>query len=215
MINQLSNNKPSGYQSVDCDPGTPISGRTASNGSYQILKVANDGGLLTNGGVPASDVNYQIEAVPPTPVGSVGLIATTVIIANNLVVTNAIQAGWYQVSPSIVIESTGAGSVSVMLVKQGSPIEIYASTLILGTDPFALSMATANGGGMGCVWHNLPLNRIGSTLSYATGGNANVLEKTVYLEAGTYRMVVIVDTAITTTGGGDIITALNSLIQVA
>ena len=49
----------------------------------------------------------------------------------------------------------------------------------------------------------------------ATGGNANTLEKTVYLEAGSYNLAVVVDTAITTAGSGQIFASLQNLIQVA
>jgi hypothetical protein len=216
MITQLSNNKPSGYQSIDCDAGIPISGRTASNGSYQILKLSDTGSLLVQSTVDASGVSYQIESNVGTPTGVVGAKASGIFLGDTDVITTAISSGTYTISPSFVAEANSGGAITLILVKVGSTLEAYAGTLNAGTDAFSPSLANITAGGIACLWHTLPLtNRISGTIMSAVGGNANTLEKTVYLEAGSYRMISVVDTAINTAGTGQIIVSLQSLIQVA
>lgn len=216
MITQISNNKPSGYQSIDCDAGTPISGRTASNGSYQILKLSDTGSLLVQSGISASGVEYQIEFQTAIPTGIVGGKVAGIYLGDFAVITTSISAGWYSISPSFILEAVTGGSISLILVKAGTILDAYASGLVAGADPFAPTMPQITGGGFACMWHNLPLtNRVSNQIMSATGGNANTLEKTVYLEAGVYNMIAVVDTAITTAGGGSAKVGLQNLIQVA
>lgn len=216
MISQISNNKPSGYQSIDCDAGIPISGRTASNGSYQILKLSDTGSLLVQSGIGASGVQYQIESNIGTPTGAIGGKVAGIFLGDFNVITSAVSSGWYTISPSFIAEAVSGGAVTLLLLKIGSTLETYAGTLAGGTDAFSPSLADISGGGIACIWHTLPLtNRLSGTIMSATGGNANTLEKTVYLEAGAYNLVVVVDTAITTAGSGQIFASLQNLIQVA
>jgi hypothetical protein len=216
MISQISNNKPSGYQSVDCDAGIPISGRTASNGSYQILKLSDTGSLLVQSGIDASAVAYQIESNVGTPTGAIGGKVAGIFLGTTAVITTAISSGFYTISPSFIAEANSGGAITLILVKVGTTLDAYAGTLNAGTDAFLPSLANIQGGGLACLWHTLPLNnRLSTSIMSATGGNANTLEKTVYLEAGSYNMISVVDTAITTAGTGQIIVSLQSLIQVA
>lgn len=216
MISQISNNKPSGYQSIDCDAGIPISGRTASNGSYQILKLSDTGSLLVQSGVGASSVQYQIESNVGTPTGAIGGKVAGIFLGNFNVITTAISSGWYTISPSFIAEASSGGAVTLILIKIGSTLDTYAGTLAGGTDAFTPSLADISAGGIACLWHTLPLtNRLSTSIMSATGGNANTLEKTVYLEAGSYNLAVVVDTAITTAGTGQIFASLQNLIQVA
>jgi hypothetical protein len=216
MINQLSNNKPSGYQSVDCDAGIPISGRTASNGSYQILKLSDTGSLLVQSGINASGVQYQIESNFGTPTGALGVKATGIFLGVGNVISTAVSSGWYNINPSFIAEAITGGSVNLMLVKIGTILETYATTLNAGSDSFNPTFNDISFGGLACVWHNnLNNTRLGTNLFSATGGNANTLEKTVYLEAGSYSLIAYVDTAITTAGTGQVLIGLQNLIQVA
>lgn len=217
MINQISNNKPSGYQSIDCDSGTPISGRTASNGSYQILKVSDTGSLLVQSGVSASGVQYQVESSIPVGTGVVGGKPAGTYMGNIAVVTTSVSAGWYKVSPSIILEASAGGSVTALLIKTGTPLDAYSGGLIVGVDPYQPLISTYASGGLACIWHNLPLTAQLSAVNVmsATGGNANTLEKEVYLEAGTYNLTIYVDTAITTQNAGLLTMGLNTLVQVA
>lgn len=216
MITQISNNKPSGYQSIDCDAGTPISGRTASNGSYQILKLSDTGSLLVQSGISASGVEYQIEFQTAIPTGIAGAKASNIYLGDFAVITTSVSAGWYSITPSFIIEASTGGSVNLLLVKAGTILDAYASGLVAGSDAFAPIMAQITGGGLACMWHNLPLTgQLGTAITSATGGNANTLEKVVYLEAGAYNIVAVVDTAITTVGGGSAKVGLQNLIQVA
>ena len=216
MITQISNNKPSGYQSINCDAGTPISGRTASNGSYQILKLSDTGSLLVQSGISASGVEYQIEFQTAIPTGVVGVKAPTTFMGYYSVITTSISAGWYSITPSFILEATSGGSMTLLLTKAGTILDAYASGLNSGSDAFAPTMAQISGGGLACMWHNLPLTAsLGTNIQSATGGNANTLEKVVYLEAGNYNLTAIVDTAITTAGTGSAKVGLQNLIQVA
>ena len=214
MISQISNNKPSGYQSIDCDAGIPISGRTASNGSYQILKLSDAGSLLVKSGVSATSVNYQIESLVPVVTGAIGVKAVSIFLGNFNVIPTAISEGWYTISPSFIAQANSGGSITALLVKVGSIIESYSATLNAGTDGFDATINQLTQGGLACVWHNLPLtNRIGNGVMTATGGNSNTLEKNVYLEAGAYNLVIIVDTAITTNSSGLVVASIQTIVQ--
>jgi hypothetical protein len=213
MINQLSNNKPSGYQSINCDAGVPISGRTASNGSYQILKVSDAGALLVQSTVDATGVNYNIENSAPVTIGT-GLIGAGVYLFTVSVTTVSLSAGTYTISPSVFMEGAGTGSISLILADSSSLLVGYSATLNSGIDAFAPTVVPSFVSGVACVWHNLPLNALGTGgVITATGGNANVLEKTVYLQAGNYTLIGFVDTAINITGAFSKI-GLQGLMQV-
>lgn len=215
MITQISNNKPSGYQSIDCDAGTPISGRTASNGSYQILKLSDTGSLLVSGGVNPASVEYQIESIVPVGTGVVGVKIATTYLGSIAVVPASISAGTYTISPSMILEAVSGGTITLLLVKAGTLLDSYSATLNVGVDPYSPTIATVTSGGLACIWHNLSLNAyLGANITSCTGGNNNVLERTVYLEAGAYNMVAIVDTNITTAGTGQIRLGLNALMQI-
>ena len=216
MINQLSNNKPSGYQSIDCDAGVPISGRTASNGSYQILKVSDAGSLLVASSVDPASVDYQIETIIPVGTGIAGAKASTTFLGSVAVIPVSISAGTYTVSPSMILEAVTGGTITLLLVKAGTVLDAYSGGLIAGTDPYTPSFANYTAGGLACVWHNLALNTyLATNIHSCTGGNNNVLERTVYLQAGAYNMICIVDTAITTAGTGQLRLGINSIIQIA
>ena len=47
MVNNQSNNKPSGLTAVACDAGTPISARTNDTGVYEIVKCTTEGEIIT------------------------------------------------------------------------------------------------------------------------------------------------------------------------
>lgn len=215
MITQISNNKPSGYQSIDCDAGTPISGRTASNGSYQILKVSDAGSLLVQSAVDPASVEYQIENIVPVGTGVTGVKVATIFLGSIAVVPVSISAGVYTIAPSCILEASSGGSLTLILVKAGTLLDSYSGTLNIGTDPYTPALATVTAGGLACMWHNLPLTSyLANNLMSATAGTTATLEKTVYLEAGTYNLVAIVDTNITTAGTGQIRLGLQNLMQV-
>lgn len=197
MINQVSNNKPSGFQSIDCDAGVPIMGRTASDGSYQIFKVNSDGSLPFASSLADTGTAY---ALSPANIPSVlGAFAGGVLIDYIDVITTSIDAGAYTISPFYGLNaSTSGGAVSIALIKVGSNMDSYTSGLIVGTDAFSPPITIAFGG-IAQFWHNLALNPYGSLagISIATGTNNTILEKTQYLEAGTYKIAVICHTAFT------------------
>jgi hypothetical protein len=196
-INQVSNNRPSGSTAKACDAGIPIVGRTSSTGVYEILKVNADGSLplAANGtfvtGVPTSD-SPTAGANPVT-----GVKAVDLVLAYNLVTPTPLTAGLYKINPFFICSATVLGAVDIMLIKSGSPLDAYTS----GRAPFADGFApTINDFADGfAVFFNANTN-------INMGGN-NALaynrsnETTVYLEAGSYNLLVKVHTAITMTAG--------------
>jgi hypothetical protein len=93
--------------------------------------------------------------------------------------------------------TTTGGSVTMILVKVGSGFDAYCSSLNLGTDAFQPSTGNV-ASGFAQIWHNIPLQEMGTIAGVSTTtGNANVLEKTTYLESGTYKLMVICHTAFT------------------
>ena len=66
--------------------------------------------------------------------------------------------------------------------------------------------------GIVSLWE-LAINQIGTGTAFATGNNQTMMRKT-YLDAGSYKLSVIVDTAITTTGTGQINVGLQYLNQI-
>jgi hypothetical protein len=196
-INQVSNNRPSGSTAKACDAGIPIVGRTSSTGVYEILKVNADGSLplAANGtfvsGVPTSD-SPTAGANPTT-----GVKAVDLVLAYNLVTPTPLTAGLYKINPFFICSATVLGAVDIMLIKQGSPLDAYTSTRAPFADGFAPSIGDFADGF--AVFFN-------SVTNVNMGGN-NALaynrsnETTVYLEAGSYYLLVKVHTAITMTAG--------------
>ena len=213
MIANALSPKPSGYQSNECDAGVPISGRTSATGTYQILQLTPSGSMITESVIPASGVQYEIETGVPVGTGVVGLKAAGIALAYENVIVTAITSGVYELMPFVSIDAQTGGSVSCLLIKIGSLLDTYANTLAFGTDPFAGSITDFAGGGLGAWWHNLAISQIGTGTAFATGNNQTMVRKT-YLDAGSYKLAVIVDTAITTTGTGQINVGLQYLNQI-
>ena len=195
---QNSNNRPDGSQAIQCDAGTPIMGRTSTTGTYQILKVNSDGSIA---GLPSpiADSGCVYECTPGVIPSPMGAFAGGVTLMYTDVITTSINAGSYTIAPfwGAMLSTTG-GAVSFALIKVGSSMDAYCSSLLLGTDAFAPTITLAFNG-MAQAWHNISVDAIGTIagFSYSTG-NANVLEKQCYLESGTYKMAVICHTAFTT-----------------
>lgn len=189
MINQISNNKPSGYQSIDCDAGTPISGRTASNGSYQILKVTPDGSLNAVTSTVATGVYLQFANTINNPTGV--LPANTLITKLQL---GAYDQGIYRINPYYIFNGAVSGGISFLLYSSLGSMFTYINALIDGS-PFAPTMVNiAPNGGVAGYWHNSAVQSIGTNLVTSYNRN-NSLD--VYLDTDTYYIAIISDGAVT------------------
>jgi len=194
MISTVNTQKPTGSTAIQCDPGTPISGRTSDTGTYQILKVNPDGSLPFGGAIETQVPTTSTPLATTIPVP--GLKASGICCIYDLITpTQPILDGIYKVNPMIVLEANPTGAFNCALVKVGSTIDAYINTRVLGVDGFT---PTINDflTGFAIWWHALPIQTMG-------GGNEgfaqlNAQDKTVRLEAGNYRIFFWIETAITT-----------------
>ena len=195
MIGTISNNRPSGSTTKECDAGTPISGRTASNGVYQILKVGADGGLLSGAPLPDASTPYATNPFPfNNPIG--GALGVDLIVFNQIV-SGTINAGLYRINPFYIYEGTGGGSVNFLLIKENTQLGNYAITRNAFVDNWAATVSDYTGGYAG-NWHNVANQEIANNILISYN-RSNPLD--VYLESGVYRVVVFVHTLITTLAG--------------
>ena len=194
---QNSNLRPDGSTAIQCDAGTPIMGRTSTTGTYQILKVNADGSIA---GLPSpiadASVYYSLTPnITPSPIGAMAG-GTAILYAD--IITASINAGSYTLSPMYQVQATTTGgAITMILVKVGSALDTYCSGLNLGSDAFSPNAGNVQNG-FAQIWHNIPLHQLGTIAGVSTStANANVLEKTTYLESGTYKLMVICHTAFT------------------
>jgi hypothetical protein len=196
-IQQVSNNRPSGSTAKACDAGIPISGRTSTTGTYEILKVNADGSLplAANGafvtGVPTSETPKA--GVNP----STGVKAVDLVLAYDLVTPTPITAGLYQINPFFICNATVLGAVDIMLIKDASPLDSYTAARVPFVDGFSPSISDF-AGGFAVFFHNNTNQNMGGNNALAYNRSN---ETTVYLEAGSYKLLVKVHTAITMTAG--------------
>jgi hypothetical protein len=196
MVSNVNNQKASGSSAIQCDAGSPISGRTADDGVYQILKVNADGSLPT-GVVPQTEANtpplFQPLGGTLNPVGAFGVGVLVFYASINL--TN-IEAGLYAISPQFICATNSAGAVNFALIEDGSIMDAYISSRNVGVDSFTPTI-TDYSTGFALFWHNNALEVIGSSGSRGTA-NLTAQRKQVYLKADTYKLAVWVHTAFTT-----------------
>jgi hypothetical protein len=196
MVSNVNNQKASGSSAIQCDAGSPISGRTADDGVYQILKVNADGSLPT-GLVPEANANVPYYGTPRASVlNPVGAFTANTLVFYESVTLAPIVDGLYTIQPQFICASNSAGSVNFALIKIGSVMDTYTSTRNVGTDSFTPSI-TDFGAGFSAYWDNAVLTAIGSTGSRGTGALV-IQQKDVYLDAGSYKLLIWVHTAFTT-----------------
>lgn len=194
---QNSNNRPAGSNAIQCDAGTPIMGRTSDTGTYQVLKVNADGSIA---GLPSpvADASVLYSLSPGVIPSILGAFAGGVAIDYVDVITTSISAGSYTIAPWYGLEATtSGGSISIGLVKVGSNMDTYCTGLNLGTDAYQPPVTLA-WNGLAQFWHNIPIEPLGSLAGASfIVGNQQVMAKSVYLETGTYKLIVICHTAFT------------------
>lgn len=193
MITQVANNKPSGFQSVQCDAGIPVSGRTSDTGSYQILKLNANGSLapsnITQTGVPYIGTPTAIALVPGLPPNNTFLGSVP---ATSVPITTA---GTYRLNPTFLFEGTTAGGISIILAKDTTNLGAYIQTLppFNAFNPVITDFAT----GLYAVWHNSVVQGVGNSVQTAYN-RSNALE--VYLDTGLYTCAIVSDTGLNITG---------------
>ena len=108
MIGQNSNNKATGYTAKECDAGLPISGRTSSTGTYEIIKTLDDGTLIVQQPLSDSVLPYAMDALNvATPGGAIG---AGIIVAKQQITSSAIEAGLYKITPYYVMDGNAGGA---------------------------------------------------------------------------------------------------------
>lgn len=194
MISTVNNQKPAGTTAKQCDPGTPIMGRTGDTGQYQILKVNADGSLP---GISIQDTQTPNTLIPQaTSIPIPGLKAVGVcLLYEDITQISALTDGIYRMNPQVITNANPGGVINLALVKIGTTMDTYINTRNLGIDGFTPIINDFTTG-FAMFWHNQPMQDIG-------GGNVglaqlNASDRVVRLSAGTYKLFAWVHTAITT-----------------
>lgn len=188
MINQLSNNKPSGTTSKQCDSGIPIMGRTSDTGEYQILKVNADGSLPISGGgggpVPVTGLGtgyFNVGGFLPNYFNS--NIAANIYLGFGSITPTALTAGIYRITVAYNIEATTpSAGINFMLVNDSSTIAGSLGLLFPGS---AFSFNTS-ATGIYAQWLNITSTQI--TANIRTSITTGVHTQDMYLDAGFYSM---------------------------
>lgn len=194
MISQDSNNRPSGSTAVQCDAGIPIMGRTSDTGVYQILKVNADGSL------PTASVTIPTFPDLLTPNATVlapaGAKAANIILSYGTFTVNVATAGNFTIRPFFMADLTVLGAVTMYLIKNGSPLDAYTSTRLVGVDSYNPAI-TDYVNGLAASFHNIANQLIGISTA-KTFVQSNNQQTEYYLEAGDYKLLVVVHTVLTT-----------------
>ena len=212
-FSNINGGQPQGTQLDDCSAGTPVGGLDSTN-IFRIIKLTSAGSITTNVPLPIASTPYSVDPIAGTPTGAVGIKIAGLALSFTAVLP-AISAGLYEIAPYVNLEANTGGSLSFLLIKSGSSLDIYVNTLAFGVDPFAPTAANVNNGGLACFWHNVSVNKIGTgALAYATGATALNITKTAFLTAGSYNLICVVDTAVTTTGTGQLFAGFTNINRI-
>ena len=196
MINQISNNKPSGYQSINCDAGVPISGRTSDTGSYQILKLNADGSITSASPVAIS----QYIGVSGTGIGVPAGIPPSNTYVGSSQPISVTETGLYSINPTFVYTGNAGGGISFILYKDTTALWGYISTLP-PFNAFASNIGDVATGLFG-YWHNTASQIFSSNLMSSFNRN-NV--QNLYLTTGNYYLAVTTDGAVSFNAGAGIV----------
>jgi hypothetical protein len=169
-------------------------GRTSDTGVYQILKVNADGSL------PTASVTIPTfpDLLTPnaTPLAPAGAKAANLILSYGSFTVNVATAGNFTIRPFFMSQLTVLGAVSMYLIKQGSVLDAYASSRLVGTDSYNPAI-TDYVNGLAAAFHNIANQFIGVSTA-KTFITSNIENFNVYLETGDYKLLVVVHTALTT-----------------
>lgn len=200
MIQVVSNNKPSGFQSKECDSGIPVSGRTADNGTYQILKLLPNGTIANQYPITAQYVGLPnlVFGVAPAVVTAgryLGVIPSILTIP---------VRGVYDIEPYVQLNCTGTANIDIIITSVSSSLSTYIGTIVAGTDPFAPTFTDFTLVDSGFIFDSVPLVPVNSTADVQrtdvqSGTNAGKFHKFL-MEAGDYNMILVARTGFTIVG---------------
>ena len=198
MITQNANNKVDGTVGVQCDFGIPVMGRDPSNNTYKFLNTNSAGVLNIINNSKTFATGVKTSATPASNLNPItGVKAANLVLSYNQISATALVAGLYQINPFFICNASVAGAVNFTIIKAGTPLATYAASRIPFTDPYAPAI-TDFSQGYGFFWHQIVNQPMGNNnfVSYNVQS-----QKTVYLEAGTYFLLITVDTSITMNAG--------------
>jgi len=195
---QTNINQSQGFPALTCSPGVPVMGLDPS-GNYKFLN-------LTSEGYPASNLPLTTSYFPANPIQvTVNTAVIPTVMAAGIFLFAApiailLTAGTYTIDPFVNYScTTGAGgSINIYLMRVTAPsaFNTYISTLIVGTSSAALTQ-TNTATGVSGFWPANTLLAMGGTDGPRTLYNAAGGAKNIYLTAGAYSMVAIINTAST------------------
>lgn len=198
MISSNSNAKKANTNGQGCSTGNLIMGQTYDgNNTFKPIGVDANGNLLVNNGT-SQITPIAIATAPEDFTLPIGLKAAGVILGYVDVLTLLPTENILSLTPQLVLEANAGGSVSFVLIKTGTSLDTYTSGRVMGVDSWNPVAATWTGGVI-CAWHNISMSAIGAgALKFSTANNTQ--EKQIYMTDGSYKIAIIVDTALTITG---------------
>lgn len=196
---QTNINQSQGFPALSCSPGVPVMGLDPT-GNYKFLNLTSEGYPASN--LPLTTTSFIANPAQVTvntnPILAVLMPAGTYLFAAPICVLTT--AGTYKIDPFVnyVCSNGLAGSINIYLMRVTAPsaFNTYTSTLTPGTSLAILTQAnTATG--VGGFWPANTMVAMGATDGTKTLYNATGGAKDIYLTAGAYTMIGIINTAST------------------
>lgn len=211
-ISTNSNAKKAFYSETGCATGVLIMGQTKDgNATYVPIGVDLNGNLFVTNG-QAVYAGFTPPETPQTITIPLGLKAAGILLGYVSIGSFTAQEQIVQTVPNLVLEANAGGSVSFVLIKDGTALDAYTATRVVGVDSWNPPAATFVGGNI-AIWYNIAMSAIGAGgLKFSTP-NAQQ-DKFVQVQDNTYKLAIIVDTAITINGTSGWI-SMNYGLQVA
>jgi hypothetical protein len=198
MITQLSNNRYQDQNGKSCDAGVAIMGRTIDgNFTYKFLAIDANGNLTVTNGVAVYD-GFTSPDAPQVLTIPLGLKAAGILLGYVTIGTFTATEQIIQTVPNLVLDAAVGGSVSFVLIQDGSALDAYTLTRVVGVDSWNPPAATFVGGNI-AQWHNIAMSAIGGGALKFSTPNAQQ-DKFIQVVNDSYKLAIIVDTAITING---------------
>jgi hypothetical protein len=158
------------------------------------LKVNADGSITTTSTAPTIPTSANLINPTVTNLAAGAYVANRILSYTNTVAITT--AGIYIIRPFFMSQYSVFGAVNMLLVKNGTDLDSYTSSLTLGSDTFAPANSDIATGLSG-AWHNIANQDLGGAQGKSLFNNNQQFE--YYLEVGTYKLAITVHTALTTT----------------
>lgn len=198
MISSNSNAKKAFSKSIGCATGTLIMGQT-KDGTLQFIPVGVDanGNLTVTNGVAVYD-GFTSPDAPQVLTIPLGLKAAGILLGYVTIGTFTATEQIIETVPNLVLDAAVGGSVSFVLIQDGSALDAYTLTRVVGVDSWNPPAATFVGGNI-AQWHNIAMSAIGGGALKFSTPNAQQ-DKFIQVVNDSYKLAIIVDTAITING---------------